>query len=127
MYFGRRQHLTEKTFKPIAMGMPFVLSAPAHSLSYLRSYGFKTFGDVWSEKYDSEEDDYFRSRAIGGLLRNIDIMSATEKQNMFEKCIPIIEHNWNHFYNGGFEKILWEELNTMLDDIKETVGDLSSN
>ena len=127
VYFGRRQHLTEKTFKPIAMGMPFVLSAPAHSLSYLRSYGFKTFGDVWSEKYDSEEDDYFRSRAIGGLLRNIDIMSATEKQNMFEKCIPIIEHNWNHFYNGGFEKILWEELNTMLDDIKETVGDLSSN
>jgi hypothetical protein len=54
-------------------------------------------------------------------------MSATEKQNMFEKCIPIIEHNWNHFYNGGFEKILWKELNTMLDNIKEAVGDLPSN
>jgi hypothetical protein len=43
---GRRWHLTEKTFKPIAMGMPFVLVATQGSLKYLRSYGFKTFDSV---------------------------------------------------------------------------------
>jgi hypothetical protein len=41
---GRRHHLTEKTFKPIAMGMPFVIVGTQGSLKYLRSYGFKTFG-----------------------------------------------------------------------------------
>ena len=128
VYFGRRQHITEKTFKPIAMGMPFVLSAPAHSLSYLRSYGFKTFSDVWDESYDTQEDDYERVPYLGTLLGTLDRLNISEKQQMYEKCIPIIEHNWNHFYNGGFEKILWAELVNMLDNLKAaTQGDLSSN
>ena len=128
VYFGRRQHLTEKTFKPIAMGMPFVLSAPAHSLSYIRSYGFKTFSDVWDESYDLTEDDYERNQILCTLLRQLDKLTIQQKQQMFEKCIPIIEHNWNHFYHGGFEKVLWAELTTMLHNLKAaTQGDLSSN
>jgi hypothetical protein len=128
VYFGRRQHLTEKTFKPIAMGMPFVISAPAGSLRYLREYGFKTFGDIWDESYDHEVDDYKRTGHTMMLLRSLNKLTASERQKMFEKCIPIIEHNWNHFYGGGFEKILWAELNTMLDNLKAAAqGDLSSN
>ena len=128
VYFGRRQHLTEKTFKPISMGMPFVLSAPAHSLSYIRSYGFKTFSDVWDEGYDLIEDDYDRNRILCTLLKHLDKLTIQQKQQMFEKCIPIIEHNWNHFYHGGFEKVLWAELPTMLHNLKAaTQGDLSSN
>ena len=128
VYFGRRQHLTEKTFKPIAMGMPFVLSAPAHSLSYIRSYGFKTFSDVWDESYDLIEDDYERNRILCTLLKQLDKLTIQQKQQMFEKCIPIIEHNWNHFYNGDFEKVLWTELTTMLHNLKIAInGDLSSN
>ena len=128
VYFGRRHHLTEKTFKPIAIGMPFVLSAPAHSLSYLRNYGFKTFSAVWNEDYDLIEDDYKRTEYIVLLLKKLDKMNSKEKQHMFETCIPIIEHNWNHFYNGGFEKILWAELTAMLDNLKAVVqGDIRSN
>jgi hypothetical protein len=128
VYFGRRHHLTEKTFKPIAIGMPFVLSAPAHSLTYLRNYGFKTFGDIWDESYDSEEDDYIRNECLVSLLYKLDKLTAKEKQQMFEKCIPIIEHNWNHFYNGGFEKVLWAELIEMLNNLKAVVqGDIRSN
>jgi hypothetical protein len=128
VYFGRRQHLTEKTFKPIAMGMPFILNAPAGSLAYLRSYGFKTFHDVWDEDYDTNTNDFERCNDSIVLLKKIDRLSPKEKQKIFEQCIPIIEHNWNHFYHGGFEKILWAELTAMLDDIKAAAqGDLSSN
>ena len=117
VFFGQRHHLTEKTFKPIALGMPFVLSAPAHSLSYLRSYGFKTFNEVWDENYDLIEDDHTRIQSMAELLKKLDVLSVKEKQQTFEKCIPIIEHNWNHFYGGGFEKILWQELNSMLENL----------
>jgi hypothetical protein len=128
VFFGRRQHLTEKTFKPIAMGMPFVLSAPAGSLAYLRQYGFKTFNSIWSEYYDTVTDDTIRIATLSQLLKTLDNQSESEKNEMFKKCIPIIEHNWNHFYGGGFEKILWEELTTMLHNLKAaTQGDLSSN
>jgi hypothetical protein len=128
VFFGRRQHLTEKTFKPIAMGMPFVLSAPAGSLAYLKQYGFKTFDSVWSEEYDTVKEDTLRINRLTKLLQELDQQTEQQKNQMFKKCIPIIEHNWNHFYYGGFEKNLWQELSDMLNNLKAAVqGDLSSN
>ena len=128
VFFGRRQHLTEKTFKPIALGMPFVLSAPAGSLEYLKGYGFKTFDAVWDETYDQVPNDIKRVAVLSRLLKQLDDQTEEEKNIMFKKCIPIIEHNWNHFYGGGFEKILWSELTNMLENLKTAVqGDSSSN
>jgi len=114
---GRRWHLTEKTFKPIALGMPFVIVGTQGSLRYLRNYGFKTFGDIWDESYDDAADGN-RIKKISKLLIDLDQMPVAEKQKMFKSAHSIIEHNWNHFYNGGFEKILWQELTEMLNDIK---------
>jgi len=114
---GQRLHLTEKTFKPIAMGMPFIIVGTQGSLKYLREYGFKTFEGVWDESYDDANDDV-RIERIASLLRSLDELSVAAKQDLFEQCIPIIEHNWNHFYNGGFEAVLWEELNEMLNEIE---------
>lgn len=123
VYSGRRSHLTEKTFKPIALGMPFVLSATAGSLSYLRSYGFQTFGSVWDESYDLETNDVVRAQMITDVLCKIESMSVAEKQQLFEQCWPIIEHNWNHFYHGEFESVLWKELTSMLENIQREFND----
>jgi hypothetical protein len=114
---GRRLHLTEKTFKPIALGMPFIIAGTQGSLEYLRSYGFQTFSSLWDESYDQAEDNV-RIERIADLLRSLDSKTAQQKQQLFAAAIPIIEHNWNHFYNGGFERILWQELTGMLNDIK---------
>lgn len=113
---GRRLHLTEKTFKPIAMGMPFIIVGTKGSLNYLREYGFKTFEGIWDESYDDAEDQD-RIACIASLLQKLDQLSASSKQDLFEQCWPIIEHNWNHFYGGGFEAILWQELKDMLNEI----------
>jgi len=114
---GQRLHLTEKTFKPIALGMPFVIASTQGSLEYLRSYGFQTFSSLWDESYDQAEDDV-RIERIADLLQSLNSKTQQEKQQLFEAAIPIIEHNWNHFYNGGFEQILWQEITGMLNDIK---------
>ena len=118
---GRRWHLTEKTFKPIAMGMPFVVVGTRGSLEYLRSYGFRTFGDVWDESYDEADDD-IRIEKIAKLLKDLDDLPSDQKQKVFESSHDVIEHNWNHFYNGGFEAVLWTELQEMLDGIELTCG-----
>ena len=117
-YTGRRLQLTEKTFKPIALGMPFVLTATAGSLAYLRSYGFKTFGNFWDEDYDLEIDDFARAKKVAAVLKKLDDLSTSAKQELFEACWPIIEHNWNWFYQGNFESVLWQELSAMLESIK---------
>jgi len=116
---GRRHHLTEKTFKPIALGMPFVVVGTQGSLEYLRSYGFRTFGDIWDESYDSANDDV-RIERIAELLKSLDVLSTETKQQLFDAAQEVIEHNWNHFYNGGFEAVLWTELNKMLNGIEST-------
>ena len=119
VYTGRRLQLTEKSFKPIALGMPFVLSATAGSLAYLRSYGFQTFGEFWDESYDLETDDFVRAKKVAAVLKQLDNLSNQKKQELFQACWPVIEHNWNWFYKNGFESVLWQELNNMLDSIKK--------
>jgi hypothetical protein len=113
---GRRHHITEKTFKPIAMGMPFVIVGTRGSLEYLRSYGFRTFESIWDESYDNAEDDV-RIERIASLLRSLDELPPEGKQDLFEAAQEVIEHNWNHFYGGGFEAVLWQELQEMLNGI----------
>jgi hypothetical protein len=118
VYFGRRTHLTEKTFKAIALEMPFVLIASAGSLEYLREYGFQTFADIFDESYDTETDDILRVEKVVRLLKDLDDLSAQERQQIHRACLPRVEHNYRHFYRGGFADVLWTELTGMLDGFK---------
>jgi hypothetical protein len=122
---GRRHHLTEKTFKPIAMGMPFIIVGTQGSLRYLRSYGFQTFGDLWDESYDDEPDDSRRIEKIAHTLKLLDDLGEY-RQAIFDSAQDIIRHNWNHFYNGGFEAILWQELKDMLNELDFDSGSSST-
>ena len=63
-----KKHLSEKAFKPIAAGKPFLLAAGYHNLAYLRSYGFETFSDCWDESYDSIKDPKARLDAMFRLI-----------------------------------------------------------
>jgi len=114
VYFGRRQHLTEKTFKAIALEMPFVLVAPAGSLAYLREYGFRTFSGIFDESYDKETDDIRRIERVTKLLKELNDLSVAERQALHRACLPVVEHNFEHFYGQGFSNILWDELLNML-------------
>lgn len=117
VFAGQRNHLTEKSFKPICLGMPFVIVSTQGSLEYLRSYGFKTFGHLWDESYDNEPDDYRRIEKVSQLLKDLDNLSTQQKQDLFQQALPTIQHNFDHFYSGAFEKILWDELQGMLNQI----------
>ena len=123
VYTGRRHHLTEKTFKPICLQMPFVMVSTAGSLDYLRSYGFKTFAHIWNEDYDLEIDDHMRLQKIAALLKDLDDQSPAELQKIYRASWPVIKHNYEHFYGGSFEQVLWQELSTMLDDLEHSFHD----
>jgi hypothetical protein len=122
VYSGRRHHLTEKTFKPICLRMPFVMVSTAGSLEYLKRYGFRTFADFWSEDYDREIDDQTRLLKISELLKELDDQSPRELQQLYRATMPVLEHNFRHFYSGSFEHILWQELTAMLDSITSYVN-----
>ena len=97
--------------------MPFVLVAPAGSLEYMRSYGFKTFDGIFDESYDLETNDIKRVEKVVQLLKDLDNLSIRERQQIHRACLPRVEHNYNHFYCGGFSDVLWLELTGMLEGI----------
>jgi hypothetical protein len=118
-YFGQKLHLTEKTFKPVCLQMPFVLVSNAGSLEYFKSYGFQTFSNIWDESYDNETDDFLRLEKIADLLKQFDSMSDRERQDLHQACWPVVKHNFDHFYSGAFEQILWQEFSAMLQHIRK--------
>lgn len=105
-YLGNKNHLTEKTFKPIVLKQPFILTSNRGSLEYLRKYGFETFSSVWDESYDTLPDNE-RITAIADLLQQLE---ESDKQELYNKCAPIVQHNYDWFYSGKFEQVLWDEL-----------------
>ena len=113
VYTGQKQHLTEKTFKPIVMQQPFIIVSYQGSLEYLRRYGFRTFHDIWDEGYD-HCDDAVRIMKIGKLLNDINDLGHKEKQDLQRHLAPIVEHNFQWFYSREFENLLWAELQDMI-------------
>jgi hypothetical protein len=95
------------------MQQPFVLVSCQGSLEYLRTYGFKTFGEFWNEDYD-ECDDNTRIARIGQLLTDLDNLTFKEKYQLQKHLAPIVEHNFNWFYGQDFESLLWTELQCMI-------------
>ena len=93
-------HFTEKVFKPIVLHQPFVVLQAPGSLAYLRSYGFKTFGDWWDESYDTIEDPTARMQAIADIVNSIGNKSLDELETMRMEMASVLEHNFRHFYEN---------------------------
>jgi len=109
-----RLHLTEKSLRPIACGQPFILCATHGSLAYLRSYGFRTFGDVIDESYDEILDPLERLQAVVLTMKKIADWSPLQLKNNLEKLYFIAEHNRQHFFSHTFFSCVTSELKNNL-------------
>jgi hypothetical protein len=99
VYFGQRTHITEKTFKAIALEMPFVLVASAGSLEYLREYGFQTFAGILDESYDEETDDATRLLMIAKEAKRLCELDQEGLKKFLEFSKEICEHNFRVLQN----------------------------
>ena len=103
-----RLHLTEKSLRPIACGQPFILAATAGSLAYLRSYGFKTFGSVFDESYDTITDPVERLSAIVNLMNNI--KNSSNRLEMYQQLQAIADFNQQRFFSSDFHQQVVDEF-----------------
>jgi len=104
-------HLTEKTIRAIACGHGFVLVAGPGSLAYLRRYGFRTFGTVFDESYDTEKDTVKRLEKVIATMQQIKNLSESDWQEINE----IAAHNRSRFFSEDFANQVLNELKSNLD------------
>lgn len=109
-----RLHLTEKSLRPIACGQPFILAGTHGSLEYLRSYGFKTFGHMWDERYDLIKDPEERLIRIADLMRQIANWTPKVRERKMAQAQAIADYNKKHFFSKEFFNLINGELSTNL-------------
>lgn len=118
-------HFSEKFTLPILSKKPFVVSGDRHIISELQNLGFKTFSDFWPEDYDDmaefEGGRETRTESLAKTIRyiedtfhNLDNYSRDEYGNVIynNKIRDILEHNYNHFHNVFYPKIIaqWQDI-----------------
>jgi hypothetical protein len=114
LFDDSRLHLTEKSLRPIACAQPFILAGTHGSLEYLRSYGFKTFGDVWDESYDLIEDPTERLIQVAELMKQITTWLPHQRERNMAQAQEIANYNKQHFFSDKFFNQITGELKTNL-------------
>lgn len=85
--------LTEKTFKPISLKMPFIVIGQPLTLKRLQEAGYKTFSHLWDESYDQELDPLIRMKMICDLVENLAKIEIEELRLLIIETSSILEHN----------------------------------
>ena len=85
--------VSEKTWKPIALQMPFILVHQSFALKRLRELGYRTFHTIWDESYDTVVKPEERMDAIVNLV--LELNNRKDFRDMINSCREIVEHNFN--------------------------------
>ena len=87
--------ISEKTFKPILLQMPFVSLGNPGTLSVLKDLGFKTFDKWIDESYDTNMPLDKRCDIIVSEINRLSKLSSQERLNIRTEMADILEHNYN--------------------------------
>lgn len=101
--------LTEKTFKPIKHGQPFVIAGGPGSLQTLRDLGYRTFDHAIDNSYDLELDNTQRWLK---LLQAIKQIQSQDMHSWFLQCIDDVRHNQELFLSSKKDRLnnLYDKL-----------------
>ena len=101
--------LTEKTFKAIKHGHPFVIVGTPGSLAQLKSLGYRTFDHAIDPSYDSITDVNQRWLRIAEIITDL---KSQDLHAWFEQCRADVEHNQQLFLESKHNR-----LNTLHDKL----------
>ena len=107
--------ISEKSFKPIAFGHPFITLGEPGTLKMLQDFGFETFDNCVDESYDLLTDDDLR---LINVVEQIRLAVETDFDTPIVK--EKIAHNRNRFWDYSLVKNLFKEevVNPLLELIE---------
>jgi hypothetical protein len=117
-----RLQLTEKILRPIACGQPFMLVSTHGSLSYLRDYGFETFGNLIDEHYDTIVDPAKRLEAVINEMKRIADLSSQEKLKLYADMRIIAQRNKELFFSQQWQQQIVDEYKRNFSDAYYQLG-----
>jgi hypothetical protein len=104
---------TEKTAKPMMARRLFVMFSGQNFLHNLRELGFRTFGTVIDESYDTIYNNQKRWAAAFEQVRQLCNMDQTW---VFDQIADTVEHNYNLLMNTNWNQHMLAQLQQKLDN-----------
>ena len=89
--------ISEKTFRAIAHGHPFIIVGPSQSLQSLRNIGFETFNGIIDESYDQVYNPNVRMQKIVDELKRINSLDEPARLDLFHKLMEVANRNKQKF------------------------------
>ena len=104
--------LTEKTFKPIRHGQPFVIFGTPHSLTTLRRLGYRTYDQYIDNSYDNVVDNTER---FIKLISTVNKLSQQDLHAWYQRLAKDAEYNQELFVSSKYSRLeqLAADLNTI--------------
>jgi hypothetical protein len=97
--------LTEKIYKPILNGHPFLVLGGKGILEVLQNNGYYTFPEIFNEDYDKESNHVLRVFKVIDELEKFCNLSIKEKEYKINQCRYKIDHNKNHYLKRAAESM----------------------
>lgn len=122
IFIDNTSFVTEKIFKPIALGHPFILIAGSGTVKGLEELGFKCDFLGFGTEYDSIEDPKTRLEEVHKILETWISLDRDEKIRRIGSSFENIVHNWDHLRNSSFyHDALHKAIQSSKDYFNETV------
>ena len=102
--------ITEKTFRPLLVGHPFMILGQHNILKKLRDWGFETDFDGIDQSYDLIEDDCERFLKFHQSLRNWCVLNSEIRRTAIYKWNNIIQHNFQNYKKSNFKKTMFDNV-----------------
>ena len=93
VFFGTDSFRTEKIWKPIIMGHPWICIANEGFYTDLRNMGFQTFENIIDENFDQIADPQLRIERIGVIIKDICTGNMSE---FLAECKSVCKYNQQH-------------------------------
>ena len=100
------QRITEKTFKPLALGQPCVTIGHPHSLAVARDLGFDTFDDCLDNRYDQIEDP--RGLMEGAVASVRGFLAASDRDPALRAQVLVSGRRNIRWTLAGFQRHYYE-------------------
>jgi hypothetical protein len=88
--------VTEKTYKPLLAGHPFIALSSQGFYSHLHSMGFKTWPDLIDESFDQEPDV---NKRINMISQEVTRLCNSNLDEFLQQAQAVCLHNQQHYIN----------------------------
>jgi hypothetical protein len=102
--------LTEKSFKPVFYGLPFIINGPQYHLEGIQQLGYQTFPELIDESYDQLPSSVEKVLGIGKQIEKLCNDPHLLQKIQLPEILEKLQYNQSLFWTRPHQKLIHQKL-----------------